>query len=267
MDYCAWMRSAYMCVYCLVVISVVFRHPIVINFKAAFCILQILEITAEEIMEVESSTRLQSKSPLWKEERLKRITASNFGEICMGTDRQDKQKLAQRLVLPSSAYGPAIDHGIKYESAAISWFEEEQKTQTSPAGLFISAECPFLAASPDRIINDYQLLEVKCPYTARNLSISPTTVPYLEISVKELSLKKNHKYYYQVQGQLFCSGKSECLFLVFTFKDKKVIKVSRDDQFISEMKDKLVFFFINYFREAYLQKNFFKHYDQFRFCY
>jgi hypothetical protein len=37
-------------------------------------------------------------------------------------------------------------------------------------GLFISEHHPFLAASPDGVIGDDGLIEIKCPYTARDFT-------------------------------------------------------------------------------------------------
>ena len=121
------------------------------------------------------------------------------------------------------------------------------------AGLFVSVDYPFLGASPDRVIDDKQLLEVKCPYSAKDNMITPVTVPYLEMC--------------QVQGQLLCSDRDVCHFLVFTFKDQKVITIRRDEDFIAQMKSKPITFYKVVFRAVYLDKEFFKNYYSFKYSY
>ena len=156
-------------------------------------------------------------------------------------------KLAQSMVSPKPLSGAAIEHGKKYESVAVQWFERECKRATREAGLFVSVDYPFLGASPDRVIDDKQLLEVKCPYSAKDNMITPVTVPYLEMCNDGLILKKSHAYFDQVQGQLLCSDRDVCHFLVFTFKDQKVITIRRDEDFIAQIA-------------VYLDKQFFKNY-------
>ena len=97
--------------------------------------------------------------------------------------------------------------------------------------------------------------------------ITPVTVPYLEMCNDGLILKKSHAYFDQVQGQLLCSDRDVCHFLVFTFKDQKVITIRRDEDFIAQMKSKLITFYKEVFRAVYLDKEFFKNYYAFKYSY
>jgi hypothetical protein len=75
---------------------------------------------------------------------------------------------------------------------------------------------------------------------SRDKPVNVTTVPYLK-SVRggnDLTLDNKHDYYYQVQGQLLCSGRKACQFVVFTHKDMKVCCIERDEQFIHDMLEK-----------------------------
>jgi hypothetical protein len=40
-----------------------------------------------------------------------------------------------------------------------------------PAGFFIRPDYPFLGTSPDGVIDDEYLIEVKCPYSGRNENV------------------------------------------------------------------------------------------------
>jgi hypothetical protein len=91
-------------------------------------------------------------------------------------------------------------------------------------------------------------------YVARNDMISRQTVPYIRQNNGTFSLDKNHDYYYQVQGQRFCAEKKKCFFIVYTFSDILFFSIERNDTFISEMLEKLKFFYENHFRAALLEK-------------
>ena len=66
------------------------------------------------------------------------------------------------------------------------------------------------AASPDGIIGDDRVLEIKCPFTAFNKPITPATVPFLYEENGVMNLINNHDYYYQVQGQMLCTNRKHC---------------------------------------------------------
>lgn len=127
-------------------------------------------------------------------------------------------------------------------------------------GLFICLQYPFLAASPDGLIGEETVVEVKCPYTARSKQINTITVPYLENSNGQLSLKRNHPYYAQIQGQLLCTGRKFCNLIIYTFKEIQVCFINRDDEFIDEMVRGLVSFYECDLKPEIINKYFYKNY-------
>ena len=176
---------------------------------------ELCSISVDRVKEVERKTRGQASNATWFEERLKRITASHFGEICRATERRDKGKLASSLTSRKDISSASMRHGQKYESVAAEKAAAAFYLDATECGLFVCQKYPFLAASPDRVINDAAIMEVKCPFTAKDKMISPTTVPYLKPvqGSDTLVLDTNHVYYYQVQGQLLCSGRGMCYFV------------------------------------------------------
>lgn len=118
----------------------------------------------------------------------------------------------------------------------------------------MSKSHPFLAASPDAIIDDNSIAEVKCPYTSKNEKISEESVSFLKSANESLELDKSHDYYYQIQGQLFCTERTNCILVVYTFKDLKIIDVPRDQELICTMLEKLESFFDQHFKKAMLNK-------------
>jgi hypothetical protein len=79
-----------------------------------------------------------------------------------------------------------------------------------------------LGASPDGLIEEDGLLEIKCPYTPYTNKCKSITeaigkkwITYLDNSENEIKLKLNNQYYLQIIGQLGITGRSYCDLLVY----------------------------------------------------
>lgn len=94
------------------------------------------------------------------------------------------------------------------------------------AGLFVDPELPFLAASPDGLIEKDSIIEIKCPFSIRESTpenaFIENKIKYLEKKDEKLVLKKSHDYYFQVQGQLHITQKNYCYFVIWTPKGKLI---------------------------------------------
>ncbi|XP_069133482.1 uncharacterized protein [Argopecten irradians] len=224
--------------------------------------LGVKDVDEHYVSKIESNTREQSNSKLWGAERSKRLCSSSFGRICKLTSLTDKKRLASAYLKPAEKLkAPSIIHGKKYEPFAIERYMSEKKCDVSKCGLFISESHPYLAASPDGVVEGSHLVEVKCPYVSRDKEITPQSIPYLrENGEGNLILSPKHDYFYQVQGQLFCTKMHRCDFVVFTLCDMKIIEIERDDNFISNMVSSLTNFFDEYFCPALLSKQYYKTY-------
>lgn len=220
------------------------------------------EISDQEQINTEVRTRGQSKNQLWYSEREKRIQSSCFGRICKATDRTDFKKLAETMIQSShkKLKCDSVLHGQRYEKEALKRYETDNKKTVQECGIFVSKVHPFLGASPDGIVDSDLLCEVKCPFSAKNKSITVKTVPYLEFNDGKLSLKRKHDYYFQIQGQLLCSDRKMCDFIVYTLTDVKYIRVNRDMDFIRSMTEKLECFFQTFYKPTLLKKLFYGDY-------
>ena len=58
-------------------------------------------------------------------------------------------------------------------------YQERYQYKIKPIVLYISILKPYLAASPDRIIDTDTLIETKCPYAAKDELIIEVSVSYL----------------------------------------------------------------------------------------
>ena len=119
------------------------------------------------------------------------------------------------------------------------------------AGLFVSLQDPYLAASPDRILScscpacgGRALIEIKSWYKYRNSRIrdavkkDSTLCLHIEdngTAYGRLRLKKNHPYYSQVQLQMHVCNIDVCYFVVSTLQDVVSLRVPYDRPFCEEM--------------------------------
>ena len=201
---------------------------------------------------------------MWLTERTKRLTSSMFGDIAKATDRRNKDKLATDLMEEKDlSYIKAIKHGIDYEESAIKEYESKTGNSVQKVGLVVDQERPYLGTSVDGLVGEI-VVEAKCPYSSREQMIDHVTVPYLKRTPSgELELDSNHKYNYQIQGQLHIMKKRLCHLAVYTLKDFKIIDVHHDPAFCEDMLKKLDDFFIYHFKPMYLQKHCFHRYSQY----
>ena len=164
--------------------------------------------------------------------------------------KQKFDKLVETILYrppPSSA--AAIEWGTSHENNAREKYINERKTkygdsyQVSKTGLFINIEQPWLAATPDGIVEDPSeptirrtgLLEIKCPYSARHKS--PTDA-CKEIKTfcctlinNEVTSKPNHHYYFQIQGQLAITQLPWCDLYIWTPHGSHTLRIESDDKF------------------------------------
>lgn len=190
------------------------------------------QVTDEQRSQLEYATRQQSTSQLWHSERKPRLTASKFGEIRQLTARRNLDKFCNYMCTTQKFHCKPMLHGIQYEKIAIDKFTATSNIVVQPCGLFVSKEFPYLAATPDGLIGDNNILEVKCPYSGRSEKISVGPLfPYLEMIEGKLNLKKSHRYYDQIQGQLFITNRVKCILLIYTFVDMKMLYIPIDKEY------------------------------------
>ena len=94
----------------------------------------------------------------------------------------------------------------------------------------------------------FGLVEVKSS-TKNDLS----QVAHLKVQEGHASLRRTHKYYWQVQGQLAITGPAWCDFVTDTLSNLTVERIWRDDSFIAEMKEKLDLYYYGTYMNAYLE--------------
>ena len=192
--------------------------------------------------QIEQDTVLQSKCEPWHRLRTEIITAFKFGPICRMLETISCSKMVASIRYPKVLDTPGIYYGLANEEQAIKALEVKISKHITACGLFIDPKIAYLGASPDGLIDDDGIVEIKCPLSAQDIApeVAIQQIPHLRsIFAKKNTerMNQNHAYYYQVQVQRHITERKYCIFALWTSVDVKYVKVIRDDQFwISKME-------------------------------
>lgn len=206
---------------------------------------------------LEERTREQSRSKLWHDHRHCRVTASMFGDV-MAHVRSGKaspsliDRVVERGTVVSAKRCPKpLLWGREHESEAIelavsALTHDHPDVRHEPVGLVVRGDYPHLGATPDGVITcscdgcpRKRLIEVKCPFAMRD--DEPSHAACLDADGQ---LLESHKYYAQVQGQLFIADIDECIFVVYTEKGAHIAFVQRNHAYIANMLHALRAFYV-----------------------
>lgn len=178
-------------------------------------------------------------SPAWHQARLGCVTASRIADVVVrtkfgyGAARQAymRQLLAERLTgLMAEVYiNAAMRWGTDMEPHAVAAYEEATGVITELVGFLSHPTIAFAGASPDRLVGDAGLLEVKCPASATHIDTL-------------LSGEVSERYMLQMQWQMACSGRAWCDFVSFDPRLPEayaffVTRVGRDEECIARLED------------------------------
>ena len=210
-----------------------------------------LQVSSSVRQQIEEATRLQSQCYLWYEVRQKRITGYKCGQIL-------RQKTRTPALLKSVLYSKPliplpvpIKWGQEHEAVAREAYVKTMQLSghttiaVKLAGFIIHPREGWFGSSPDGVVIDsvdstYKgLLEVKCPYTKRDVSPTeackdPNFYCYIADDGK-FTLKRCHQYYDQVQLQLYVSSDlcEWCDFCVYTTKGLMIERIYSDSEWVN----------------------------------
>jgi len=223
-----------------------------------------LGIDWDTIKEVAELTKGQSLNPLWTEARDLRVTASNFGDVLALYRRRDALRPRASKSLLNRLYSPrnldkvkSVEWGRSHEPVAVSQFTKEYLIEVAQTGIFLD-ECGYLGGSPDGLVGNDGVCEVKCPYTLRDKDLNEVLTPnaghFIYRENGSWMYDINHKYYHQIQGEMCFSRRNFCAFIAWTPKSLVVIKILADPQWpvihLPMLKEFYVDEFLPYVRSA-----------------
>lgn len=226
------------------------------------------KLTPVEVNQIETVTIGQSSNEEWRRQRHGRITASNFYSVYtrVNTIKSAPSKvhnvdpILKKIMgyddISSLEHVPALKHGRAYEPIARERYvhlmeRKHQGFKYRECGLFVDGERPYLGASPDLIVScdccGQGLAEFKCPYSTAQEIPSADNLNYL-IKEKDGSttLRQEHAYYAQVQGQLALCRRNYFDFYVYTHAGQFLQRIEYDEGYWSRLSDNLEYFFLNF---------------------
>ncbi|KYN27414.1 hypothetical protein ALC57_03197 [Trachymyrmex cornetzi] len=195
-----------------------------------------LSENAKDWRENERKTREQCDSELWLSLRKIMLTSSNFGVVCRMRPTTSCVTTVKSILFPPSIDTAAMKYGRDMEEMAKQKLSEILKKDIKPCGLFIDSNYPWLGASPDGLLEENGLVEIKCSLSAENLTAEGAihTLPRLKSIFNKKDpnvLNQNHRFFYQIQGQLNITQRDFCIFAVWTPRSMKTVRVNRDNDF------------------------------------
>ena len=222
-----------------------------------------VKVTAEEIERIEKDTRDQSMNETWFKERKKRLTSSVFGDINSRGINNNTTTLTRRLLYTKFTGNKYTRKGLNEESITIQEYENYMKArgincEVLKSGLRISESHPFLGASADGVVKIVDgtegLIEVKNLLQNEKMLIKDAAKEKKTFCLScnesnKIQLKRNHKYYYQIQGQLNIYEKEWCDFVVRRTNpyDFYVERINRDTHlWVHKMVPKLSAFYFTH---------------------
>lgn len=190
---------------------------------------------------------MNQRTDEWREARAGHITASGIGELLSeARNKADREsgalsKSAESYLLerlgeiltgkPVPEFtSAATDWGNEKEPLARAAYEEYSGNSVDVVGFIHSREMPHVGCSPDGLVGDDGLVEIKCPYTTRE---------HLRAA---LSREVPAEYVPQVQCQLWVTGRAWCDFVSYDPRIEYeglgliVIRMNRDEEYIERLR-------------------------------
>lgn len=222
-----------------------------------------LKVNSTLRCQIEEATRSQSRCSLWYQVRQRRITGYKCGQILRQKSRTPallKSVLYDRPLIPLPM---PIKWGQDHEAAAREAYVKTMhlrghtSVEVKSSGFVIHPQQGWFGSSPDGIVIDssntacFGLLEIKCPYTKRDMSPEeacedPNFYCY-KADNGTFALKRSHQYYDQVQLQLYVSADFSdwCDFCVYTTKGVMIERIYADHEWATRAIGQLNDYFDN----------------------
>jgi hypothetical protein len=195
----------------------------------------------------------QQGSQKWLELRAGRPTSSEFDKIITPGGAPSKSasayanKLLVEVMLGRPLIGtsmPWMDRGKEMEAEAVKYYEFQKNVETVPIG-FITTDDERIGASPDRLVGEDGLLEIKCPTDETHSKYLAAHIDALLGSDESVA----EAYRCQCQGQLWVAEREWTdVESYYPGLPEALTRVSRDEKFIAQMKI-LLYDFIAMFDE------------------
>jgi len=191
----------------------------------------------------------EQQTPEWFADRLGKVTASRLSDVMAktrtgysATRNNYMTQLVLERVTNSRAEGytnAAMAWGTEQEPFARAAYEAHTGQMVDEVGFIPHPEIEGTGASPDGLVGDDGMVEIKCP--------SSSTALECWLTKAQGGDPVDSKYYAQMQWQMRCADRSWCDYVVFDPRMPAkaqlfVHRVNRDEKFIAEAEDEVITF-------------------------
>lgn len=184
---------------------------------------------------------MQQGTDEWFAARLGKVTASRAADVMTKKGSAARANLSAQLVLErltntkgESFSSAAMQWGVDQEPFARAAYEAHSGVWVDTVGFVQHPTIERAGASPDGLVGQDGLVEIKCPNTA-------TMIDTL------LTGKVPSNYTTQIQMQMACTGRAWCDYAVFDSRmpvkaQLFVKRVQRDQKFIDDLNKEIIAF-------------------------
>lgn len=186
---------------------------------------------------------LEQRTDEWFNLRLGKVTASRVKDVISRTklgyskarDNYMLELICERLTneKTESLSNKAMARGVELEDLAreiylLNQFDSEVKE----VGFVPHPTIKNAGASPDGLVNDDGLIEIKCPNTTTHINLLETNQPKKE-------------YIYQMMWQMACTGRKWCDFVSYDDRlpdnlSYKCIRINYDEELVSQIEKEVI---------------------------
>ena len=187
---------------------------------------------------------MEQRTDEWFSARLGKVTASRVSDVVAKTksgysasrDNYMAQLVCERLTnKPTESFSnAAMDWGTQTEPLARATYEIHANYFVNEVSFIDHPRILWSGASPDGLVGDDGLIEIKCPNTSTHIdTLLSQTVP--------------KKYNDQMQWQMACTGKEWCDFVSYDPRLPEhlrlfVKRIDRDAQYINLLEHEIIVF-------------------------
>lgn len=181
---------------------------------------------------------IEQRTPEWHAARCGKATASRIADIIAktrngwGAQRANyaAELVAERLsgVQGEGFCNAAMRHGTETEPQARAAYSFRMDVDVVEVGFVVHPSIPMSGASPDGLVGDDGLVEIKCPNTATHIDTM-------------LRQRVPEKYVTQILWQLACTGRQWCDYVSYDPRLPETMRlfvqrVERDDEAIQQLE-------------------------------
>lgn len=173
---------------------------------------------------------MKQGSQEWHDSRKGRITGSMFS-ACLGLNPYVSRQKAWRIITGREVVetNTFMQWGTDHEPVARSAYEVETGFLVTECGFFRHPKYEFIGCSPDGLIEEFGLIEIKCPQKMYE------GVP--------------QHYLPQVLGEIHITGRDWCDFVAWTPEGMKITTVDANEKQWREWEKQLVEFYEQFILE------------------